>query len=211
MTLLLTGFEPFGGSSINPSEQAARRLHGEVIAGLSIHAEILPVDRRGGPDALLSALAAHRPAAVICLGEAANRAVITVERVAVNLLDYRIADNAGNLVEDEPIVEGGPAAYFSTLPVRSMVAAIRSAGVPANLSMTAGTFLCNQVMYCLLHALSGETRFVPGGFIHLPGLPEQAALANTDRPSMSVETILTGVRAAVEVVADGLQGSPEGK
>jgi pyroglutamyl-peptidase len=211
MTLLLTGFEPFGGGSTNPSEQAARRLHGEVIAGLRVQAEILPVDRRGGPNALLAALTAHRPTAVICLGQAAGQAGIAVERIAVNLLDYRIADNAGNQVEDEPVVSVGPAAYFATLPVRAMVAAIRAAGVPAELSMSAGTFLCNQVMYCLLHALSTEPRRVPGGFIHLPALPEQAALGEQARPSMSLETILTGVRAAVEVVAAGLHAPAEGQ
>ncbi len=200
MTLLLTGFEPFGGSDVNPSEQAARALDGETVGGRRITTAILPVDRARGPECLLAAIQQHRPDAVVCLGLAAGRAVISVERVAVNLLDFTIPDNAGNQTVDQPITPGGPAAYFATLPVRAMVEAMRAAGVPAELSLSAGTFLCNQVMYTLLHAAAQEGLTRPGGFIHLPALPEQAARAAAPLPSMTLETILRGLRAALAVI-----------
>ena len=197
MLLLLTGFEPFGGSNRNPSEQVSRALDGQSVAGLRVQSAILPVDRQRGPDALLAAIARHRPAAVVCLGEAASRAVVSLERVAINLMDYRIADNAGNLIVDQPIIPGGPAAYFASLPLRAMQAAVLETGVAVELSLSAGTFLCNQVMYHLLHYLAVNAPEVPGGFIHLPGLPEQAALAGKCSPSMSLETSLRAVRAAL--------------
>jgi pyroglutamyl-peptidase len=208
MTLLLTGFEPFGGSDSNSSEQVARALDGQNVAGLYVQSAILPVDRQRGPDALLAAIALHHPAAVVCLGEAANRAVVSLERVAINLLDYRIADNAGNLVVDQPVVTGGPAAYFASLPLRAMQSAMLAVGVPVELSLSAGSFLCNQVMYQLLHQLAQHTPRVPAGFIHLPGLPEQAARAGKGAPSMSVETSLRAVRAALCTLTPPEAGTP---
>lgn len=197
MQLLLTGFEPFGGSEINPSEQVARALDGQAAGAYTICAEILPVDRQRGPERLLAAVTRLQPDAVICLGEASGRAVVSLERVAINLLDYRIADNAGNQVVDQPVVDGGPAAYFATLPLRAILPAVLEAGVPAEVSLSAGTFLCNQVMYTLLHHLAHHSPGVPAGFIHLPALPEQAAQAGKGAPSMSLETSLRAVRAAI--------------
>jgi pyroglutamyl-peptidase len=197
MTILLTGFEPFGGSDCNPSEQVARALDGQGFGALRVQSAILPVERTSGPAALLAAIEHTRPSAVVCLGEASQRALVSLERVAVNLLDYRIADNAGNLVADQPVIPGGPAAYFATLPLRAMQAAIQAAGVPVELSLSAGTFLCNQVMYTLLHHLAQTAPHIPAGFIHLPGLPEQAARSARPVPSMSVETSLRAIQAAL--------------
>ena len=202
--LLVTGFEPFGNSSINPSEQVARALDGGQIGGRSIVAAILPVEGVRGPAMLLEALRALRPAAVVCLGEASYRPVLSVERIAINLMDYRIADNAGRQAVDQPIAPEGPAAYFATLPVRAICQAILAEGVPCELSLSAGTFLCNQVMYTLLRHAAIEGLTMPGGFIHLPALPQQAAQADARMPTMSLETSLRAARAAFKAVAAAL-------
>jgi pyroglutamyl-peptidase len=200
MNVLLTGFEPFGESPVNPSEQVVRTLAGRGIEGVQLHTAILPVDREGGPAALLAALDDVRPEAVLCLGEASRRAAISVERVAINLLDYRIADNAGNRVVDQPVVAGGPAAYFVTLPARAICEAIQGAGIPVELSLSAGAFLCNQVTYVLLHHLASQQICIPAGFIHLPALPEQAARQSPAIPSMGLETMVTGIEMAIRVI-----------
>ncbi len=201
MNLLLTGFEPFGESKLNPSEQVVRALERERIAGVELYTAILPVDRVRGPAALLRAVRAARPDAVVCLGEAARRVAISIERVAINLLDFRIADNAGNKATDEPIVPGAPAAYFCTLPVRAMYDAVRAAGVPAELSLSAGAYLCNQVTYVLLHDLAQQQLEIPAGFVHLPALPAQVATRDMLLPTMSLETMVLGVRAGIGVIA----------
>jgi len=195
--LLVTGFEPFGGSVVNPSEQAAAALAQTPPPGLIITPAILPVDRLQGPAALLTALKSTQPQVVICLGEASRRPAISLERVALNLLDYRIPDNSGQTVIDEPVVPDGPAAYFSTLPLRAMLAAMQAAGVPAELSLSAGAYLCNQVMYTLLHHLAETRRSIPAGFIHLPALPIQAAATSTPYATQSLEMTLLGLRAAL--------------
>lgn len=207
MQIILSGFEPFGGSNINPSERAALALHGQVIAGARIISTILPVDHLKGPQALLAALQAHRPDAVVCLGEAPNRAVISIERVAINLLDFTIPDNSGVVVTDHPVIPGGPAAYFATLPLRAMFNAIQAAGVPAELSLSAGSYLCNAILYHLLHYQAAQVRPAPGGFIHLPRFPQQAVDAKQRTPTMSLETILTGLRAVLETIATHLSSS----
>lgn len=201
MKVLLTGFEPFGSSTVNPSEQVVRALAAESLPGVELATTILPVDRERGPAVLLQAVETHRPEAVLCLGEAGGRAGISVERVAVNLLDFGIADNAGNKVADQPVAADGPAAYFATLPVRAMVVAMQEAGVPAELSLSAGTFLCNQVMYAVLHYLATHEPAIPAGFVHLPRLPEQAVAAGKNAPTMSLETMCRGIRAAIGVIA----------
>lgn len=200
MTFLITGFEPFDGSPINPSEQAARALDGQTIGGTRIHSAILPVDCAAGPQALIAALRAHQPRAVLCLGEAGHRPALSIERVAVNLLDFRIPDNSGRQIIDQPVVPGGPAAYFVTLPARAVMRAVQAAGVPCELSMTAGTYLCNQVLYHLLHFIAQEGWTIPAGFIHMPPLPQEVAKTSPQKPSMALETILAGVRAAVEAI-----------
>ncbi len=200
--ILVTGFEPFGGSKHNPSEQVAKALDGEKIGGAEICAAILPVDTARAPQMLLNLLDDHCPDAVICLGEAAGRSAISVERIAANLLDFRIPDNAGKQLVDHPVIEGGPDAYFATLPVRKIVEAIRAEGVPAELSMSAGTYLCNQVLYAMLHHLRQNGRTVPAGFIHMPSLPEQVVETGQQRPSMERDTALRGITAALTVLAE---------
>ena len=197
MKVLLTGFEPFGSSSVNPSEQAARMLCQMSLPGIELSTAILPVDRLCGPSALLRAVQATQPEAVVCLGEASRRAALSIERVALNLLDFRMPDNAGHQCIDEPVAPDGPAAYFVTLPVRAMLDAVRAAGIPAELSLSAGTFLCNQVLYELLHHLARRQLAVPAGFIHVPALPEQAAKLDAVIPSMDLDTIVRGVAAAL--------------
>lgn len=201
MRILLTGFQPFAGATVNPSELIVRRLRSAPPPGVQLSTAILPVDRHAGPARLVQAVETCRPEAVLCLGQASGRAVLSIERVAVNLLDYPIADNAGLRVIDESIVPGGPAAYFATLPVRAMLDAVLAVQVPAELSMTAGTFLCNQVMYALLHHLHAGGKAVLAGFIHVPALPEQATGRHPANPSMSAETMAKGVRAALRAIA----------
>jgi len=201
MKLLLTGFEPFGGSPINPSEQAAQSLDGQTICGAQIVTAILPVDWQNAPAALFNALDTNHPDALLCLGESGGRAAISIERVAINLLDFGIPDNTGLTINDQPVVPAGPAAYFVTLPVRAILNAICAAGVPAELSLSAGSYLCNAILYSLLHRISVQGQSIPAGFIHLPVLPQQAAASNKHLPSMSLDTCLTGIRAAIETIA----------
>jgi pyroglutamyl-peptidase len=197
MNVLLTGFEPFGGSQVNPSAQVVRTLARDGLPGVALHSAILPVDRQGGPATLLNAVRALHPDAIVCLGEATRRMAISIERVAINLLDYRMADNAGYQAIDEPIVPDGPAAYFVTLPVRAMLEAVRAAGIPAELSLSAGAFLCNQVTYELLHYLTTHQLDIPAGFVHLPALPEQVTNAYPPMPSMALATMTCGIRAVI--------------
>ena len=200
MKLLLSGFEPFGGSTLNPSQQVVLSLAHDGIADVELRPVILPVDRSLGPAKLVDAVTDFAPDAVLCLGEASRRMALSIERVALNLMDYRIADNSGNRIQDELIVAGGPAAYFTTLPVRAMLNAVLEAGVPAELSLSAGSFLCNQVTYNLLHFLAAHGRDTPAGFMHLPALPEQATGRDVLMPSMALETLLKGVCAAINAL-----------
>jgi len=203
MKILLTGFEPFNDSSINPSEQIVHTLVAETIPGVHLVMAVLPVDVQAGPAALLRVWEDCQPEAVLCLGQASGRSVITIERVAVNLLDFRIPDNAGNQFSDQPVVADGPAAYFTTLPVRSILERLTSQGIPAQLSLSAGAYLCNQVTYVLLHHLQDQGSKIPAGFIHLPDLPQQAAQKSSPGPSMSLETMIQAVSLALQVIAQG--------
>jgi len=201
MRILITGFEPFGESSVNPSERLVNTLASRSFTGVELSTRILPVDTQRAPQQLLAALEEVQPEAVICLGEAARRAKISIERVAVNLLDFVIPDNSGQKLQDLPIIPGVPDAYFSTLPVRRLHSALLNAGIPAELSLTAGAYLCNQVMYTLLHHLAQTGQTIPAGFIHLPSLPQQAVLRGKPMPTLGLETILAGLRAALAVLA----------
>lgn len=192
-TVLLTGFEPFGGETINPSWEAARRLDGETIAGARVHARLLPCAFGSALDTLYRELDALRPDIAIAVGQAGGRPDIAVERVAINIDDARFPDNAGRQPIDQPIVEDGPAAYFATLPIKAIVAALRERGLPATVSQSAGTFVCNHVMYGLLHR--GGLR---GGFIHLPFLPEQA-VRHPGSFSLTLNDCVEALRLAVEL------------
>jgi pyroglutamyl-peptidase len=193
-TVLLAGFEPFGGGKLNPSQEIARALDARVIAGRRVVGAVLPCVFGASVTELRRLLRAHRPELVICIGQAGGRAGITPERVAINLDDARIADNAGRRPIDRPVVRGGPVAYWSTLPVKAIVAAVRRRGIPASVSQTAGTFVCNHVFYGLMRALA-RRRGVRGGFVHVPFLPGQAA---GGQPSLPLATMIEAVAIAVE-------------
>ena len=195
--VLVTGFEPFGGERENPSLAIAEALHGRRIAGHRIVGAVLPTAFADSLPALDALLDRHRPVLVIAVGQAGNRAEISLERVAINLIDARIADNAGAQPVDVPVVPGAPNAYFSTLPLKAMLARLRAAGIPAALSQTAGTFVCNQVFFALAHRLARRKPVVRGGFIHVPYLPQQAErLGNA--PSLPLATMIDAVRLCID-------------
>ncbi|EMF0717681.1 pyroglutamyl-peptidase I [Citrobacter freundii] len=194
-TVLITGFEPFGGESVNPSWEVVSGLDNVIIDGCRVVARQLPCVFGESIDVLNAAIDALSPSLVLAVGQAGGRTDITVERVAINVDDARIADNQGRQPVDEPIVDDGPAAWFSTLPIKAMVAAMRCAGIPASVSQSAGTFVCNHVMYGLLHKLR-DTPAAKGGFIHIPYLPEQAA-AHPGAPSMAAETVRRALEVAI--------------
>lgn len=193
----MTGFEPFGGESINPSGEIARQLHATVIGGHRIVGALLPCVFGAAITELKKQIRATKPSLVICIGQAGGRAEITPERVAINVDDARIADNAGRQPVDRPIVRGGPAAYWSTLPIKAIAAELRRRDVPAAVSQTAGTFVCNHVFYGLMHELRIQKK-VRGGFIHVPFLPEQTK----DQPSLSLATMVAAIEAAILVALE---------
>ncbi|TSB15481.1 pyroglutamyl-peptidase I [Streptomyces benahoarensis] len=197
--VLLTGFEPFDGEKTNPSWQAVRAAAAQPPAGLDLRTAELPCVFGEAARALRAAVAAHRPDVVICVGQAGGRPDITVERVAVNLDDARIPDNAGAAPIDESVVVGGPAAYFSTLPVKACVAAVRAAGLPASVSHTAGTFVCNHVFYALAHLIATELPALRGGFVHVPYAPEQ--VTGRAQPSLPVDTVARALREIAATAA----------
>ncbi|MGH8026499.1 MAG: pyroglutamyl-peptidase I [Pseudoxanthomonas sp.] len=196
-TLLLTGFEPFDGQSTNPSWDVARALHGKRIAGHRIVARRLPVTFGASLKALRAVLRETSPALVVCVGLAGGRERISLERVAINVDDARIPDSQGQQPVDEAIAPGGPAAYFSTLPIKAMLAGMRDAGFPAEISQTAGTYVCNHVFYGLMHALR-KRRKIRAGFIHIPYSPEQAA-GIPGAFGLPVETVTEALRVALRV------------
>lgn len=197
-TLLLTGFEPFDGEAVNPSWFVARALDGQVVGGARVVAVQLPCVFATALPALQAALDRHQPRWVLALGLAGSRSAISVERVAVNLADARIPDNAGAQPLDQPVVAGGPAAYFTGLPAKALVARLQQAGLAAELSHSAGSFVCNQVFYGLMHALAARPGVV-AGFIHLPPLPEQAARHPAARPMALADQV-----QALRLVADSV-------
>lgn len=199
MTILLTGFTPFGGDAINPSWEVARRFAGRVIGGHRVEAVELPTTFAGAPRALRAALRWHDPALTLCLGLARGRRALSLERVAVNLIDARIPDNAGLQPIDRPVRRRGAPAHFSPLPLKRMQAAVQAAGVPCELSLSAGSFVCNAVLYHLL----AEGAY--GGFLHLPDV-EGCVPVGLEVPTIRVEEARVGVErmlaAALEAGTD---------
>ncbi|NVM87134.1 pyroglutamyl-peptidase [Variovorax sp. SG517] len=195
--VLLTGFEPFEQEARNPSWDAVRALDGWKVGRATVHARLAPCVFGDAIDALLAAMDDLKPQLVLCIGQAGGRAEFTPERVAINIDDARTADNKGREPIDVPVVPGGPAAYFSTLPIKAMVRELRAAGVPASVSNSAGTFVCNHLFYGLMHRIATQpVAGLRGGFIHIPYLPEQAARF-PGAPSMSLETMVKALRIAV--------------
>ena len=193
MRILLTGFEPFGKATLNPSGEIVKQIRGENIV-----TAILPVAYTQSAEQLLSLIEQHKPDVVICLGQAEGRTAITPERVAINLDDARLADNEGVLRNDVKILQDGPDAYFSTLPINDIVAAIKAQGIPAAVSLSAGAFLCNHVFYVAQNEFAGSD--VRSGFVHVPLMDSQAT-EFPGLPTMPLGQMVTAVRAILEVVA----------
>ena len=193
--LLITGFDPFGGADRNPSREAVMALP-NVIGDYTLTKLEIPTVFGLAAKTVLETAAELAPDAILCVGQAGGRASITPEVVAINLREASIPDNHGNQPKNLPVVENAPAAYFSTLPVREMAAAIQGAGLPSSLSYSAGVFVCNDLLYTLLHHYDGTSTRV--GFIHIPCLPEQA---KEGCPSLPLHDIVRGLTAAIEAVA----------
>ncbi|WP_366946020.1 pyroglutamyl-peptidase I [Polaromonas sp.] len=190
--ILLSGFDAFGGDTLNPSWLAVQALHGRRIGGHQVVAAQLPTVFEASLAELGRLLRTHKPALVICVGQAGGRAALSLERVAINVNDARIADNAAARPVDTPVVSGGPAAYFSTLPIKAMLQALQKEGIAAEVSQTAGTFVCNHVFYGLMHMLATQRGFkrTRGGFVHVPFLPGQG------QPHMALDDVVRGLRVA---------------
>ena len=189
--LLITGFDPFGGETINPAWEAVKLLP-DSIGSCTLHKLQIPTVFALAADTVLQAAAVWNPDIIICVGQAGGRSAVTPERIAVNIQDARIADNAGNMPGGQPIIPEGPAAYFSTLPVAEMAQAILDANLPASVSNTAGTFVCNDTLYRLLHHYAGTKTKV--GFIHVPYLPEQGT------PNLPLSDTVSALCTAISVL-----------
>lgn len=199
MKVLVTGFEPFGGERLNPSQEAINRLPASLGA-LRIATQLLPAAYAPSLGLLYEAIQREDPDIVLCTGEAGSRLDLTPERVAINIQDARILDNAGDQPIDAPVAPGGPAAYFTTLPIKAAVHAMREAGLPASVSNSAGTFVCNHVFYGLMHFAATRGARFRGGFMHLPYLPAQAA-HHPKSPSMALDCIVRGIEITLSVSA----------
>lgn len=189
--LLITGFDPFDGATVNPSWEAVKLLP-EQIGNFELHKLQIPTVFGLAPQTVLEKAAEIQPDVIISVGQAGSRPAVTPERIGINIRDARITDNAGTSPKDEAIVPGGPDGLFSTLPVKAMIEAIREAGLPASISNTAGTFVCNDVLYSLLHHYAGTP--VRCGFIHVPWLPEQG------EPSLPLESTAKALEIAISVL-----------
>ena len=200
MKILVTGFDPFGGESVNPAYEAVKLLP-DVIGGAEIFKlEIPTVFSLSGP-AVEEGIRKYQPDVVICVGQAGGRASISVEKVAINFVDARIPDNNGQQPLDEPLQADGPAAYFATLPVKAMVQHVKEAGLPCYLSFTAGTYVCNSIMYNVLYMCEKRYPGIRAGFIHVPYACGQVIDKANTTPSMPLETIAKSLEYAIEAVA----------
>lgn len=200
--VLLTGFDAFGGATLNPSWLAVQALHGRQVCGHTVVAARLPTVFGEALRGLRALLAQHRPALVVCVGQAGGRGALSLERIAINVDDAPIADNAGARPIDAPVVHGAPVAYFSSLPIKAMLAALQREGLNAEVSQTAGTFVCNHVFYGLMHTLATRPalRHTLGGFVHVPWLPGQGT------PSMPLEDVVRGLRVALRAALSDPSG-----
>lgn len=196
--ILITGFDPFGGEKVNPALEAIKKLKDKNIEGVELYTKEIPTVFYKAFEVLEEAIEEIKPEVVICVGQAGGRSGITVERVGINVIDARIPDNEGNKPVDEPIHNGGAAAYFSTIPIKKIVENIKKECIPASVSNTAGTFVCNYLLYSLMRIISSKYTDIKGGFIHIPYLPEQVIEKN--EPSMSLENIIKALDIAVRTV-----------
>ncbi|WP_211749776.1 pyroglutamyl-peptidase I [Paenibacillus sp. Marseille-Q4541] len=198
--VLLTGFDPFGGESMNPSLEAVKQLNGRIAEGIFMVSYEIPTVFHESISVLTKVIQKEEPDIVICVGQAGGRAQLTPELVAINLNDARIPDNQNQQPVDEPIDVNGPAAYFSNLPVKSMVQECIAAGIPAAVSHSAGTFVCNHLFYGLMHYIHTEASHLRGGFIHIPYLPQQ--VLHKTAPSLGLDTITQGLLVAAVASAN---------
>lgn len=198
--ILLTGFDPFDGDAVNPSGEVAKRLDGRVIGDRVVRSAVLPVQHETAQAVVRPLLETPGLVAVVHLGLAGGRARISIERVAVNVMDYSRPDAHGQVLCDVPCAPDGPAGYFSTLPLREMLAALTAEGIPAAISNTAGTYLCNHVLYATLHHLARRGLRVPAGFVHLPFLPSMVAAHDREEPSMDLATMIRSLEVVLPLV-----------
>jgi pyroglutamyl-peptidase len=197
MKILLTGFEPFGDNPINASQRLVEALPIILNEDINLQKLILPVDEKRAPEIVQQVIDEEKPDGVVAFGLAAGRTDISIERVAINLMDFQIPDNKGASISDVTVVSNGPAAYFSTLPVRKMLNELTKVGIPASLSLSAGAYLCNQVFYSIMHQITINKWEIPAGFIHLPTLPEAAAQNKKPIPSMSLNLMLKAAQIMI--------------
>jgi pyroglutamyl-peptidase len=198
--ILLTGFEPFGGLAANPSLEVAKVLDGRAVGEVIVRSAVLPVHHAEAASQVARWLDETDPLAVVHLGLAGGRARIALERVAVNVMDYDTPDNAGYQAQGEPCVAGGPPAYFATLPLAAILTALTVEGIPAYVSNTAGTYLCNQTLYGTLHTLAERRHPARAGFIHVPLLPSMVAASGLEQPSMDLASMVRAVELALAVI-----------
>ena len=203
MKVLVTGFEPFGGETVNPAQQIVERLP-QQVAGAQVVRRIVPCVFGRSIEAVRQAVEQERPDVVICIGRSGGRDAICPERVAINISDARIPDNAGNQPIDEPIFADGQNAYFSTLPIKAIAAAVRQAGIPCQVSNTAGTYVCNHLMYGLLYHIQRSFPGVRGGFIHVPFLPQQVE-QKPGTPSLPLDDMVQAILIAIETCVNTRQ------
>lgn len=199
MKILVTGFDPFGGESVNPALETVKSLP-DTIAGAQIIRLKVPTVRHKSLQVIADAVAAHDPDVIVSVGQAGGRANITVERIGINVDDFPMADNEGNQPVDEPVFADGPDAYFVTLPIKAMVEAVREKKIPASVSNSAGTFVCNHVTYGVCHLLATRYPGKKSGFIHIPYLPCQV-VEKKNTPSMSQDMLTEGITAAICAIA----------
>lgn len=200
MKILVTGFDPFGGEQINPALEAVKKLP-ESVNGAEIIKLEIPTVFVKSYEVVKEAIEKHRPDVVVNIGQAGGRFTISPERVAINMDDARIPDNEGNQPIDMKIQEDGESAYFTQLPIKAMVEAMKKAGIPGSVSNTAGTFVCNHIMYQVQYLIHKEYPTLKGGFIHVPFIPEQV-IGKGDKPYMSLEDIARGLTVALEAVVE---------
>ena len=201
MKILITGFDPFAGATINPAYEAVKLLPDTIEGAEIIKIEIPTVFGRD-EKVVRAAVDEHHPDVVLCVGQAGGRSGMTVEKIAVNLMEARIPDNDGNQPVDEPVKADGENAYFASVPVKSMVQYIKATNIPARVSYTAGTYVCNDIMYRVLYMIDKEFPAMRGGFIHVPYLPEQVLELPEGTPSMSAEMIAKALECALKAIIE---------
>ena len=198
MKILVTGFDPFGGEPINPAIKSVKRLP-DNLAGAEIIKLEIPTVRKKSLEKIEKAINEHNPDVILSIGQAGGRFDISIERIGINLDDFRIPDNEGNQIIDEPIFPDGENSYFVKLPVKAMVQNVQKNNIPASVSYTAGTFVCNHVLYGVLYLIEKKYKGKKSGFIHIPFLPQQV-VDKRNTPSMELNTIVKGLTAAIEAI-----------